>query len=37
MGELAEDYRPEDSLPSALRNCSTDIEEVSMHAIEEKR
>ena len=37
LGELAEDYRPEDSLPSALRNCSTDIEEVSMHAIEEKR
>ena len=24
--------RTEDSLPSALRNCSTDVEEVSMHA-----
>ena len=29
--------RTEDSLPSALRNCSTDVEEVSMHAIVEKR
>ena len=33
LGGLAEDYRPEDSLPSALRNCPTDGEEVSMHAI----
>ena len=32
LGGLAEDYRPEDSLPPALRNCSTDVEEVSMHA-----
>ena len=33
LGGLAEDYRPEDSLPSALRNCPMDGEEVSMHAI----
>ena len=31
MGGLAEDYRQEDSLSSALRNCPTDEEEVSMH------
>ena len=32
-GELAEDYRLEVSLSSALRDCSTDVGEVSMHVI----